>query len=56
MRLKVRTKGIVHDLAMGIDSSLPMPLLNFFNTLIKPGSYIPDGFLTPFEMNRIILD
>lgn len=33
MRLKVRVKGIVHDLAMGTDASVPLPLLNFFNTL-----------------------
>jgi len=56
MRLKVRVKGIVHDVAMGVDASLPLPLLNFFKTLSKEGAYIPDGFLTPFELTRLRLD
>lgn len=56
MRLKVRVKGIVHDITMGLDASMPMPLLNFFKTLSKEGAYVPDGFLTPFEMNRLTLD
>ena len=56
MRLKVRVKGIVHDIAMGTDASVPLPLLNFFNTLSKQGAFVPDGFLTPFELSRLTLD
>jgi hypothetical protein len=57
MRLKVRIKGILQDLAAACDiQRVPQPLLMFFNNLCKPKAIIPDNFLTEFEMIRIPSD
>lgn len=55
MKLKVRLKGIVHDIVMATDSRVPPPLLTFMANF-KQGAFVPDGFLTPFELNRIKVD
>jgi hypothetical protein len=35
---------------------MPIPLLVFLSSLTKPKSYVPDHFLTQFELNRITTD
>lgn len=32
---------------------MPLPLLVFIQNLCKEGAYIPNNFLTPYELNRI---
>lgn len=32
---------------------MPLPLLVFIQNLCKEGAYIPDNFMTPYELNRI---
>ena len=57
MRLKVRVKGIISELAAtAYSNKVPQPLLLFLKTLCKPKAIIPDNFLTEFEMNRIPAD
>jgi hypothetical protein len=33
-----------------------MPLVSFLGSIARPQQYIPDGFLTHFEMERLNLD
>ena len=35
---------------------MPLPLIIFLNSLIKPGNFVPDGFLTEYELNRLSTD
>jgi hypothetical protein len=57
MLLQVRVKGVILALAAhsGTDH-LPVPLLVFMQNLIKPGAYVPDQFLTRYQLNRIDTD
>jgi hypothetical protein len=33
-----------------------MPLVSFMGSLVKKGQYVPDGFLSLFEMKTLNLD
>ena len=35
---------------------LPTPLLLFLNQICQPGTFVPDDWLTPFQMNRVDID
>jgi hypothetical protein len=57
MKAKVRLKGILRGvLDQSSDDNIPMPLISFLSTLVKKGQYMPDGFLFPFELDRVNLD
>lgn len=57
MFLKIRIKGILESLIEFTNvSNFPKPLLLFFANILKDGQYIPDEFLTPFELNRLDYD
>ena len=36
--------------------TIPLPLIIFLSSLLKPKAFMPDDFLTPFELNRVSLD
>lgn len=57
MFLKIRIKGILESLIENTNVyDFPKPLLLFFANIMKEGQYIPDGFLTPYELNRVEFD
>ncbi len=57
MKVKVRVKGIILNLVDLTDlEHLPIPLIIFMASLLKPKAFIPDNFLTPFELNRMAID
>jgi len=57
MLLRVRVKGIITNLLESTTlDSIPGPLIIFISNLTKDGQYVPDNFLTPYELNRIDLD
>jgi hypothetical protein len=57
MKLKVRVKGIMIDLIENTNASkMPLPLIVFLESLMRPKAYVPDNFLTEFELNRIHTD
>ena len=57
MFLKIRIKGILESLIEFTNIyNFPKPLLLFFANVLKEGQYIPDGFLTPYELNRLDYD
>ena len=57
MFTQVRIKGIILDL---IDQTkalvIPTPLLLFLNGICQPGTFVPDEWLTPYQLNRIDID
>ncbi|TNV83734.1 hypothetical protein FGO68_gene7231 [Halteria grandinella] len=57
MKAKVRLKGILKGLLeQSTEETVPMPLVSFLGSLVKREQYVPDGFLTQFEMDRLNLD
>ena len=57
MFTQVRIKGIVNDLADQTKPlMLPTPLLLFLNGMTTQGTFIPDNWLTPYQLNRIDID
>ena len=53
----VRVKGIVLDLDESTTvAAVPEPLMLFLNNVCRPGTYVADDFLTPYQLNRIDLD
>lgn len=57
MLLRVRVKGILSNLLEATTlESIPGPLIVFIANLTKNGQFVPDHFLTPYELNRIDLD
>lgn len=57
MLSQVRVKGIINDLisATNVDS-MPIPLIIFINNLCQQKSYVPNNFLTKWQLNRIDTD
>ena len=57
MKLKVRAKGIVESVVDCTDTrNMPLPLVNFIASLVKPKAYVPHNMLSEFELNRINTD
>ena len=57
MLLRVRVKAIVANLLDQTTlETFPSPLTIFISNLTRNGQYVPDNFLTPYEMNRVDLD
>lgn len=53
----VRVKGLILDLDESTKIELvPEPLLLFLNNIVRQGTYVADGFMTPYQLNRIDLD
>eukprot|EP00356_Strombidium_inclinatum_P009324 CAMPEP_0170497662 /NCGR_PEP_ID=MMETSP0208-20121228/25371_1 /TAXON_ID=197538 /ORGANISM="Strombidium inclinatum, Strain S3" /LENGTH=159 /DNA_ID=CAMNT_0010774547 /DNA_START=2250 /DNA_END=2729 /DNA_ORIENTATION=- len=54
---RVRVKGILIELEKNTNLDImPVPLIVFLSNLCQPGSYVPNGFLTPYQLNRIDTD
>ena len=57
MFTQVRIKGLVLDLdEFTMIDFVPEPLMLFLNNAVRPGTYVADGFMTPYQLNRIDLD
>lgn len=57
MLLRVRVKGILSNLLEATTlERIPGPLIIFLSNLTQKGQFVPDRFLTPYELNRIDLD
>lgn len=57
MKVKVRAKGILCGLIEHSNSQkMPTPLIIFLGSLTKAKAFVPDNFLTPFELNRLKTD
>lgn len=57
MYIRVRVKGVLKGLLENTTvTKLPAPLIMFLNNICTAGSYVPDGFLTPFMLNRVDTD
>ena len=57
MFTQVRIKGIIQDLFTDTTAEkLPEPLLLFLNGVTTPGTFVPDNWLTPFQLNRLDVD
>lgn len=57
MLLRVRVKGILSNLLEATTlERIPGPLIVFLSNLTQKGQFVPDRFLTPYELNRIDLD
>ena len=57
MLCQVRIKGILTDLAASTNvDHMPIPLIIFINNLCQTKSYVPNNFLTPYQLNRIDTD
>lgn len=57
MKLKVRIKGIFNSILENMDLKIiPVPFIIFLGNLISHKSFMPDNFLTQFEINRLQLD
>ena len=53
--LKVIVKGILTSLLQNV-GTIPPPLLIFLQKFSKKGQFIPNKFLTPYEINRVDYD
>ena len=54
MKFKVRLLGIFKGIDEHTNSNeLPQPLLAFLNFLVKEKQFIPDNFITGFELVRL---
>ena len=54
MKSKVRLKGVLKGiLEHSTEDNIPMPLMSFLASLVKPGQYVPDGFLSNFEIENL---
>ncbi|CDW85260.1 UNKNOWN [Stylonychia lemnae] len=57
MKLKVRAKGIIQSIAENTDiKNMPLPLIIFINSLTKAKNFVPQDFLTEYELNRLNTD
>ena len=57
MKARVRLKGILKGiLEQSTIETIPLPLFGFLANLVKPGQFVPDGFLSPFEIAHLNLD
>lgn len=57
MLLRVRVKGLLADLTEQTNVDfMPVPLIIFLNNITQNGNYVPDNFLTPYQLNRIDTD
>ena len=57
MLLRVRVKGVLKDLENNTNVDvMPVPLIIFLSNLCAAKSYVPDGFLTTYQLNRIDVD
>jgi len=57
MLSQVRVKGIINDLIIATNlDSMPIPLIIFINNLCQQKSYVPNNFLTKWQLNRIDTD
>ena len=57
MFLRVRVKGLLVDLTDNTNVDvMPVPLIVFLHNITQNGNYVPDSFLTPYQLNRIDTD
>ena len=57
LHLRVRIKGFITNLIENTTADdIPVPLLIFIKNLTSPGQFVPDGFLTRYQINRIDSD
>mmetsp|Transcript_38198 Transcript_38198/g.36559 ORF Transcript_38198/g.36559 Transcript_38198/m.36559 type:complete len:176 (+) Transcript_38198:103-630(+) len=57
MKMKVRVKGILQGFVEHTNAIImPIPLIIFMASLCKEKTYVVDGFMFPFEFNRLQLD
>ena len=57
MLCQVRIKGILTDLTASTNvDQMPIPLIIFINNLCQSKSYVPNNFLTNYQLNRIDTD
>jgi len=57
MKVKVRVKGVFQAILDATDPKImPVPLIVFLASLLKPKCFVPDHFLTEFELNRVKTD
>ena len=57
MYIRVRIKGILKNLVSNTNNEdFPIPLVMFINKICGEGRYVPDAFLTPYQLNRIDTD
>ena len=57
MKLKVRVKGILTSILENTDLKIvPIPFIVFLGNMIHHKTFMPDNFLTEFELNRLQLD
>ena len=57
MLLRVRVKGLLLDLTQQTNVDvMPVPLIVFLHNITQSGNYVPNNFLTPYQLNRIDTD
>ena len=57
MYIKVRVKGVLKGLTQNTNRiDFPVPLLMFLNNICTAGSYVPDGMMTEYQLNRVDTD
>ena len=57
MLLQVRVKGIIESLLYNTNAdTMPIPLIVFMENLTHPGAYVPNAFLSKFQLGRIDTD
>ena len=57
MFLRVRVKGLLVDLTDNTNVDvMPVPLIVFLHNITQNGNYVPDSFLTPYQLNRLDTD
>lgn len=57
MKAKVRLRGILKGLLeQSTADTVPMPLISFLANAVKSDQFVPDGFLSQFELGRVQLD
>ena len=57
MLLQVRVKGILESLVNNTSTdTTPIPLIIFMDNLTQKGAYVPNAFLSKYQLNRIDTD
>lgn len=57
MLLQVRVKGIIEALVANTNVDImPVPLIVFIDNLTQEGNYVPNSFLSKYQLNRIDTD
>ena len=57
MLVRVRVKGILQDLLKNTNvDTMPVPLVIFISDLLKPKVFVPNNFLSGYQMARVDTD